>query len=133
MRVAELCPLTLRGALVLGASGLALYVYGFGELDGVWYVAGLGMSALSVLSLFLVLAAALRLKLWLRNAALSARPPEGGRRSSARPPDGGLRLHEPSAVDTGREFGSAFSVPRLHFWLFVEVGRQRWIQQWRRC
>src|SRR5690349_7663781 len=54
-RARELCTVTLRGALVLLAAALALYVYGVGELDGVWYVAGLGLSALGALSLLSVL------------------------------------------------------------------------------
>ncbi|HEX6246164.1 MAG TPA: DUF58 domain-containing protein [Polyangiales bacterium] len=106
-RARELCPLTLRGALVLCAAVAALYVYGFGELDGVWYVAGLGLCVLCGLSLLWVLAAALRLGLWLR--AQGAPEPR------------------PLAVDTGRELDSHFVLPRLRFWLFVEV-RVSWLE-----
>jgi hypothetical protein len=105
-RVRELCPITLRGALVLLAAATALYVYGVGELDGVWYVAGLGLSALGGLSLLSVLLAALRLGWWLR----------GQRRAEV----------PPLATDTGRPLLTGFAVPRLRFWLFVEV-RLRWL------
>jgi hypothetical protein len=105
-RVRELWPLTLRGALVSAAAGSALYVYGFGELDGVWYVAGLGLVALCALALLAVLAAAVRMKLWLR------------RREAA---------ESVLAVDTGREFATGYALPRLRFWLFVEV-RVAWLR-----
>jgi hypothetical protein len=105
-RARELWPLTLRGALVSAAAGGALYVYGFGELDGVWYVAGLGLLALCALALLAVLAAAVRMKLWLRG----------------REPSEASAL----AVDTRREFLSGFALPRLRFWLFVEV-RVSWL------
>jgi hypothetical protein len=113
-RTRELCPLTLRGALVLGAALSALYVYGFGELDGVWYVAGLGLCALSALTLLWVLSAGVRVWFWLqslhdRELALA--------RASARP----------LGTDTGRELDTLFSVPRLRFWLFVEV-RVSWLR-----
>jgi uncharacterized protein (DUF58 family) len=106
LRAREVCPLTLRGTLVLGAALSALYVYGFGELDGVWYVAGLGLCALSALTLFWVLAAALRVGVWLR------RSPELEPR--------------PLAVDTDRELATHFALPRLRFWLLVEV-RVSWL------
>jgi uncharacterized protein (DUF58 family) len=106
-RARELWPLTLRGALVSGAAGLALYVYGFGELDGVWYVAGLGLVALCALALLSVLAAALRMKLWLRHRERAE-----------------MRT---LSVDTGRDFASGFALPRLRFWLFVEV-RVGWLR-----
>jgi hypothetical protein len=90
----------------LGAALSALYVYGFGELDGVWYVAGLGLCALSALTLLWVLAAALRVGLWLRGShALEPRP---------------------LAVDTDRELDTHFALPRLRFWLLVEV-RVSWL------
>jgi uncharacterized protein (DUF58 family) len=106
-RARELCPLTLRGALVLCAAVAALYVYGFGELDGVWYVAGLGLCALCALSLLWVLAASLRLYLWLRAQ--------------------GTPEVRPLGVDTGRELDTHFALPRLRFWLFVEV-RVSWLE-----
>jgi hypothetical protein len=105
-RARELCPITLRGALVLLAAALALYVYGVGELDGVWYVAGLGLSALGVLALLSVLLAALRLGLWLRRQR-------------------GMEI-APLATDTGRPLLTGFDLPRLRFWLFVEV-RVSWL------
>jgi uncharacterized protein (DUF58 family) len=105
-RARELCPITLRGALVLMAAAAALYVYGVGELDGVWYVAGLGLSALGALSLLSVLLAALRVGLWLR-----------GQRNAEVVPLG---------TDTGRALVTGFDVPRLRFWLFVEV-RLSWL------
>jgi hypothetical protein len=105
-RTRDLFPVTLRGALVLLAAAFALYVYGVGELDGVWYVAGLGLSALGVLSLLSVLLAALRVGLWLRR-----------QRS--------LEV-TPLATDTGRPLLTGFAVPRLRFWLFVEV-RLSWL------
>ncbi len=105
-RARELCPITLRGLLVLLAAALALYVYGVGELDGVWYVAGLGLTALGALALLTVLAAALRVGLWLR-----------ARRGAELPP---------LACDTGRPLATGFVVPRLRFWLFVEV-RLSWL------
>lgn len=105
-RARELWPLTLRGMLVAAAAGGALHLYGFGELDGVWYVAGLGLLALCALALLAVLAASVRMQLWLRRREQS----------------------EPSAlaVDTSREFASGFALPRLRFWLFVEV-RVSWL------
>lgn len=105
-RLRELFPITLRGLLVLGAAFTALYVYGFGELDGVWYVAGLGLIALCALALLAVLFAALRMKLWLRR--------EGAVESEA------LR------VDTQREFATAFRVPALRYFLFIDL-RVRWV------
>jgi uncharacterized protein (DUF58 family) len=106
LRAREVWPLTLRGILVLGAALSALYVYGFGELDGVWYVAGLGLCALSALSLLWVLAAALRIAIWLRGSA-GLEPP-------------------PLSVDTDRELTTPLALPRLRFWLFVEV-RVSWL------
>jgi len=105
-RAADLCPLTLRGALVLGAAAFALYWYGFGELDGVWYVVGLSLTGLCALALLLVLAAAVRMKLWLRR----------GRASDA----------SPVAVDTGYPLQLPFAIPRLRFWLLLEV-RVSWL------
>ncbi|MET0344066.1 MAG: DUF58 domain-containing protein [Polyangiales bacterium] len=99
-RVREVVPLTLRGAAVAALSGGALWYYGFEALDGVWYVAGLGLLALCALSLLSVLGAALRLKIWLAGRAASA-PVKLG-------------------VETGRAVRSGFEAPALRFWLLVE-------------
>ena len=105
VRLRELCPVTLRGALVLGAALSALYIYGIDQLDGVWYVAGLGLVALCALSLLDLFVATLRMKLWLRKD-------NGGEESLRR-------------VDTQSEFATSFRIPRLRYLLFIDV-RVRW-------
>jgi uncharacterized protein (DUF58 family) len=106
VRARELFPLTARGSFVSGLSALALWYYGFEALDAVWYVTGLGLLALSLLTLLSVLAATLRMKLWLRA--------EGARRS----------LHSEStrqSSETGRPLATGFVLPSLRYWLFVEL------------
>lgn len=103
VRVRELSPLTARGTFVVGLSALALWFYGFQALDAVWYVTGLGLLLLASLTLLAVLAAALRLKLWLR------------RRSSSTASSG------QTAGETGRLIDTGFALPSLRFWLFVEL------------
>lgn len=99
-RARELVPLTLRGLFVAGLSALSLWYYGFKALDGVWYVTGLGLLALTALALLTVLAAAARMKLWLRSATAPLAQ---------------------VGSETGRAFDTGFLPPRLRFWLFVEV------------
>lgn len=79
----------------------ALWFYGFGALDGVWYVAGLGLLGLCGLSLVCVLCAAVRMKLWLARLAPFAEPTQG--------------------TETGRSVATGFAAPSLRFWLFVEL------------
>lgn len=97
-RARELVPCTLRGLAVAGLSLAALLFYGFGALDGVWYVVGLGLLALCGLALCAVLLAALTLKLALRRA-----PAAQARRSA----------------ETGQRVDTGFVLPS--FWLFVLV------------
>ena len=100
-RTAEIVPLTLRGAAVIALSSGALWYYGFEALDGVWYVTGLGLLALCLLSLVSVLLAALRLKLFLARRA----------------PDPIDRL----GVETGRSIATGFVAPSLRWWLLIEL------------
>ncbi|HEY6879577.1 MAG TPA: DUF58 domain-containing protein [Polyangiales bacterium] len=100
VRARELCPLTLRGFSLLALALAALRFYGFAALDAVWYVTGLGLSALVLVMTLAVLAGALRLKLALRR----------------------LEAHAVvSGCETGREVATGFTVPSLRFWLFLEL------------
>jgi hypothetical protein len=104
-RAGELFPLTVRGVGVLASMGFALWFYGFRALDGVWFVAGIGLLALCGVTLASVALAALRMHLW----GLPAVPAEIIR------------------TETQRLTATAFSVPRLRWWLFVDV-RLEWIR-----
>lgn len=106
-RVRDVFPLTARGVLVLASTGLALWLYGFQALDGVWYVAGVGLIGLCVVSLVSVLLAATRMRVWL---------------SRSLPRSGSERIY----TETGRPVLTGFRVPRLRYWVFVEV-RLEWL------
>jgi uncharacterized protein (DUF58 family) len=99
-RAAELCPLTLRGFSLAALSLGALRFYGFGALDAVWYVAGLGLLALTAAMTLAVLAGALRLKLALRKLAVT---------------------HAIAGCETGREVATGFALPSLRAWLFLDL------------
>jgi uncharacterized protein (DUF58 family) len=103
-RARELCPLTLRGMTVAGLALGALLFYGFGALDGVWYVAGIGLLGLCALALAAMLIAAGIVKLRLV------------RRPSAE------LVH--SQTETGREVASGFALPGLRALVLVELDVQ---------
>ena len=75
-RARDLFPLTLRGLGIGLAAGLGLWLYGVRALDGVWYVAGVGLIVLAGLSLISVLLAALRMRLWIAKRAEASPRPE---------------------------------------------------------
>lgn len=106
-RTRELWPVTLRGLGVAASTALALWVYGYGALDGVWYVAGVGLLGLCALCLVMVLAAAAYLKL-----RLSRRAPEPVERLFG---------------ETQRALATGFSVPRLRFWPLLDV-QLEWLE-----
>ncbi len=95
-------PLTSRGlGLSLSAAG-GLSWLGYGALDQVWYVAGLGLLALVSLSLVLVLFATLRVGLALRK---SGPGPHAA----------------PQRIDTRIACMSGYRFARLRFWPLVEA------------
>ncbi len=100
-RAGELCPLTLRGFGVLACMGFALWFYGHEALDGVWFVAGVAVVGLCAVALLSVLLAALRMRFALR-------APEGA-------------PFERMRTETRRLTPTSFAIPRLRFWLFVDV------------
>ena len=107
MRARELIPLTLRGATIAGLSLAALSFYGFGALDGVWYVAGIGLLGLCALTLCAVLATALLLKLRLTRRAEP--------------------LVMRAATETGRDVATGFALPGLRALVLIElslIGRE---------
>jgi hypothetical protein len=108
-RLRDLWPLTLRGAGVLSCAAGALWLYGFRALDGVWYVAGVGLIGLCAAALLAVLAAAARVALWRRDASVQTLERAGVQTETRR------------AVETG------FRLPRLRFWALVEV-RVSWLE-----
>ncbi len=96
-------PLTARGVgLSVSAAG-GLSWLGYGALDQVWYVAGLGLLALVSLALVLVLAATLRVWLPLRGRGDPAPPPPLQR------------------VDTKTACLTGYRFSRLRFWPLVEA------------
>jgi hypothetical protein len=104
-RAGELFPFTVRGLGVLASMSLALWFYGFEALDGVWFVAGICLLSLCAVTLLSVALAALRMHL----SGLEAGPLELLR------------------TETQRLTTTNFSVPRLRWWLFVDV-RLSWIE-----
>jgi uncharacterized protein (DUF58 family) len=100
-RAAELFPLTLRGVGVLACMAFALWFYGLEALDGVWFVAGIAVVGLCAVALVSVLLAALRMRFAL-----------------ARSEHGSFDLLR---TETQRLTRTTFTVPRLRFWLFVDV------------
>lgn len=95
-------PLTSRGlGLLLSAAG-GLAWLGYGALDQVWYVAGLGLLALVSLSLVLVLLATLRVVLSLRKVGPG---PHGAQQR----------------IDTRIACMSGYRFARLRFWPLVEA------------
>jgi uncharacterized protein (DUF58 family) len=90
----------------LASAAFALWFYGFEALDRVWYMAGLGLLALVVLALLVVIAAALRMRFWLKRTASD---------------------QDELAGETERELATRFSLPSLRFWLFVDV-RLDWLE-----
>lgn len=100
-RAAELFPLTLRGVGVLGCMAFALWFYGLEALDGVWFVAGIALVGLCAVALASVLLAALRMRLSLSRSEHAS--------------------FELVRTETLRITKTAFSIPRLRFWLFVDV------------
>ncbi len=101
-RLREWFPLTARGLLVLASTAGALWLYGFRALDGVWYVAGVGLIGLCVVSVVSVLLAAVRMRFWLSRHAHEA-------------------ASERMYAETRRPVQTHYRVPRLRFWVFVEV------------
>ncbi len=100
-------PLTARGVgLGMSATG-GLAWLGYGALDQVWYVAGLGLLALVSLTIVLVLAATLRVWLPLRRQAV-------GESASKEP-------IESQRVDTRATCLTGYRFSRLRFWPLVEV------------
>ncbi len=95
-------PLTARGVGLLASAAGGLAFLGYGALDQVWYVAGLGLLTLVALALTLVLSATLRVWLSLRRRAPSAP-------ASAQ------------SVDTSRACATGFNFTRLQFWPLVEA------------
>jgi uncharacterized protein (DUF58 family) len=93
-------PLTARGVGVVGAAAACLRWYGFRDLDGVWYVAGIGLLAIAALSALLMLGAFVRL--WLALRAPAERT-------------GNI------ATDTELAVPSGFSLPSLRFVPLVEL------------
>jgi uncharacterized protein (DUF58 family) len=107
VRLRELYPQTARGFGVVACTGAALWFYGFRALDRVWYVAGLGMILLTGVATCSVVLAAVRMKLWLARQASPVRE----------------RVHG----ETQRALDTGFSLPRLRFWLFIDV-RLEWVE-----
>ncbi len=103
VRAREWFPFTVRGVGVLLSTAGALWVYGFRALDGVWYVAGVGLIALCLVSVVSVLLASLRMRLWLSSSEAQAPARD--------------RIY----AETRRSVTTNFRVPRLRFWVFVEA------------
>ncbi len=120
-RAADTVPLTWRGALVALLAGLALWRYGYGDLDLLLFVVGVSGLVLVVLAAVAVTGAAVTLRRRIEPAPLGTR-----------------RLEAGSRIRTGFRVPALARVPLVKIrWRWLEPGgvdcralpRGRWLQE----
>jgi hypothetical protein len=95
-------PLTLRGVGIVASASLCLQWFGYRDLDGVWYVAGIGLLGLCAVALLCMGLGFILTLIFVRRAARTAAP---------------LR----ASTETGASCSTGFSLPSLRFVPLVEV------------
>lgn len=111
-RIGDVVPPSWRGVILAAASGVCLWLYGFGRLDLVLYVVGISGIALLVVASVMVGGVAL----WLRRRVPAA--PDGSRLET--PATGARRIEAQTPARTG------FAVPALAWLPLVKV-RWEWL------
>jgi hypothetical protein len=95
-------PLTLRGVGIVVSAGSCLQWFGYRDLDGVWYVAGIALLGLCAVALFCMAIGFILSFIAVRRAARAA-----------------VSLR--ASTDTGAPCTTGFSLPSLRFVPLVEV------------